>query len=203
MSQVDHATADSDVTKPIDADVKQVLVDNYRQFLGFLERRLGDRTLAEDLVQEAFAKGLPKLEELRDQEAVTAWFYRTLRNAAIDHHRRGQTKDRALARLVNELETSEPAADVHEEACRCVIRLADTLKPQYAEALQRIEIEGLPVKRFAEEQGISANNAAVRVFRARKALRQRVASFCGVCAEHGCFDCTCGSGALSPASNCL
>jgi RNA polymerase sigma-70 factor (ECF subfamily) len=30
------------------------LVDNHRQFLGFLERRLGDRALAEDILQDAF-----------------------------------------------------------------------------------------------------------------------------------------------------
>jgi RNA polymerase sigma-70 factor (ECF subfamily) len=67
-----------------------------------------------------------------------------------------------------------------------------TLKPEYAEALQRIDVEGMPVKAFAEDQGISASNAGVRVFRAREALRRQVVRSCGTCAEHGCVDCTCG-----------
>ena len=46
---------------------------------------------------------------------------------------------------------------------------------------------------FAEEQGISKNNATVRVFRAREALRRQVAVSCGTCAEHGCLSCTCQS----------
>ena len=79
------------------------------------------------------------------------------------------------------------------EACRCVSRLADTLKPEYAQALRRIEVDGIPVTQFAEEQGISKSNAAVRVFRAREALRRQVAVSCGTCAEHGCISCTCGT----------
>jgi RNA polymerase sigma-70 factor (ECF subfamily) len=81
--------------------------------------------------------------------------------------------------------------------CQCVVRPAGSLKPEYAEALQIIEIEGAPVKRYAEQKGLSPGTAAVRVFRAREALKKRVAQSCGVCAEHGCADCTCrpsGSG---------
>jgi RNA polymerase sigma-70 factor (ECF subfamily) len=72
-----------------------------------------------------------------------------------------------------------------------VARLADTLKPEYADALRRIEIESVAVKDYAEANGISANNAGVRIFRAREALRKQVARSCGTCAAHGCLDCTC------------
>lgn len=186
-------TKDSEVTLPLDASVKRVLVENHRAFLSFLERRLGQRELAEDLLQEAFAKALPKLESLRDEESVTAWFYRTLRNATIDHHRRTQAADRGLERLVSELETEDPGGPVQEEACRCVLRLADSLRPSYAQALKRVEVDGIAVKDFAAEQGISENNAAARISRARKALRAQVAVSCGTCAEHGCLDCTCST----------
>ena len=40
-------------------------------------------------------------------------------------------------------------------------RLTETLKPEYAAAIQRVDLEGAPVKTFADEQGITANNAAV------------------------------------------
>jgi RNA polymerase sigma-70 factor (ECF subfamily) len=75
-----------------------------------------------------------------------------------------------------------------------VSRLASTLKPEYAEALQAIEVAGTPVKAFAEQKGLSSNNAAVRVFRAREALKKRVVESCGTCAEHGCMNCTCKAG---------
>ena len=70
---------------------------------------------------------------------------------------------------------------------------AQTLKPEYAEALQAIEVMEHPVKAYAAETGISASNAGVRIFRAREALRQRVKESCGTCATHGCLDCSCQS----------
>lgn len=188
-------TEDEDTVRQADADAKRALVENHQAFRRFLERRLGRRDVAEDILQEAFARSLDKLETLRDGEAAIAWFYRTLRNATIDYFRRAKSSDRALMQFASELETSEePPELVRREVCRCVSRLADTLKPEYALALRRIEVDGLSVVGFAEEQGLSKNNAAVRVFRAREALRRQVAASCGTCAEHGCLDCTCGTG---------
>jgi DNA-directed RNA polymerase specialized sigma24 family protein len=69
--------------------------------------------------------------------------------------------------------------------------LSETLKPEYASALRRIDVEGISVRGYAVELGIAANNAAVRVHRAREALRKLVTMSCGTCAEHGCLDCTC------------
>ena len=53
-------------------------------------------------------------------------------------------------------------------------RLASTLKREYEQAIRRIDIDEVPVQQFAQEAGITANNASVRVFRAREALRNQV-----------------------------
>ena len=169
------------------------LVANHRAFLGFLERRVGSRAEAEDLLQEAFVKGIDRAEPLRDDESVVAWFYRVLRNAVIDRQRRRGAADRALAAFAREVgDESVPPPDVRDAVCQCVRTLATTLKSEYAEALQRVELDGLSVQGFASEAGIAPNNAAVRVHRARAALRKQVMASCGTCAEHGCRDCTCG-----------
>jgi RNA polymerase sigma factor (sigma-70 family) len=168
------------------------LLENHRAFLSYLERRVGNRALAEDILQEAFAKVVARPEQAPTEEAVVPWFYRTLRNAAIDQFRRRGAADRAYKAFARELETHDvPSVEIEREICACVSRLATTLKPEYAEALQAIEVGGTPVKAFAEQKGLSANNAAVRVFRAREALKNRVTESCGTCAEHGCMNCTC------------
>ena len=169
-----------------------VLVENHRAFLRYLERRVGDRALAEDILQEAFAKVVARPEQAPADEGVVPWFYRALRNAAIDQFRRRGAADRAHEAFARELETHEaPTSELEGEICACVSRLAATLKPEYAEALEVIEVGGTPVKAFAEAKGLSSNNAAVRVFRAREALKKRVSESCGVCAQHGCVNCTC------------
>lgn len=181
----------ADDTHP-SSPVLQVLVDNHRQFLAFLERRVGSRAIAEDLLQEAFVRGVDQLGTLRDDESAVAWFYRSLRNAVIDYYRRHARSQKALDSFKQELDEHEdPAPDTRNAVCQCVARLATNLKPEYAEILRRTEVEGATVKDYAEEAGITPNNAAVRAFRAREALRKQVAVSCGTCADHGCLDCTC------------
>jgi RNA polymerase sigma factor (sigma-70 family) len=171
-------------------EVVDKLVANHREFLRFVERRVGDRALAEDIVQDAFVRGLDRGDEIR--ESVLGWFYRVLRNAVIDRQRRQAVADRRLNQLAAELEAEATASDEAARlVCACITRLADTLKPEYAEALRRVELEGMPVKDYAHAVGISSSNAGVRIFRAREALRKQLARSCGTCAEHGCLDCTC------------
>jgi DNA-directed RNA polymerase specialized sigma24 family protein len=115
-----------------------------------------------------------------------------LRNAAIDQFRRRGTASRAVEAFARELEGgTTPEPEIEGEICACVSRLASTLKPESAEALHAIDVQGMPVKTYAERRGLSASNAGVRVFRARAALKKRVTESCGTCAEHGCRNCTC------------
>lgn len=173
--------------------VMHELVAGHREFVAFVERRVGDRTIAEDVVQDAFVKGLERGGDLRADESSRAWFYRVLRNAIIDRHRRSTTAGARLQALVDELQRAESqrAAEADRELCSCIGRLIDTLPPDQATALRRIELDGVAVKDFAVEAGLGESNAGVRVFRARKALREQVTRACGTCAEHGCFDCSC------------
>jgi RNA polymerase sigma factor (sigma-70 family) len=178
---------------PGEPGVLRLLVENHARFLAFLERRVESREVAEDILQEAFVRSLDHTGSLRSAESATAWFYRVLRNAMTDHFRRQDTQGRALDRLAAETEAGEAVSDKDLEAvvCECVLSLVDTLKPEYATALRRVELDGVSVRSYAEETGITAGNAGVRLHRAREALRKQVVRCCGTCLEHGCFDCQC------------
>lgn len=175
------------------ADVVATLVANHRRFLEFLERRVGSRATAEDILQDAFVRGLARIDQLRSDESAVAWFFRLLRNAVADHYRRASGVARATTELDDERAPAAPDAETERAICACVLSLAETLKPEYAAALKRVDVDGIAVQDFASEAGITANNASVRLFRAREALRKRVGATCRTCADHGCLDCTCGS----------
>jgi RNA polymerase sigma-70 factor (ECF subfamily) len=179
--------------------VVHVLTENRLKFVGFVQRQVQSKDLAEDIVQEAFVRGIDRIETLRDEAAIVAWFYRVLRNAVFDYFRRSNVANRGLEALAKEIEHAPTPDEAQEGVCKCVGHLAAKLKPEYAEALQRIEVDGVAVKAFAEERGLSSVNAGVRVFRAREALRRLVHSCCGKCATGGsCLSCTCGGTGSSP-----
>lgn len=174
----------------------QIVVAHYPELLRFLERRVGRRDVAEDILQETIAANLEKLGALRDPGAALGWLYRALRNAANDHHRRTKLVERTHDRIARESEVVQaPAEAVLANPCTCPTRVTDELKPEYADALRNIEIEGASLQSYAEQRSISSGNAGVRVFRAREALRRALALLCGTDAAHGCAACACGTNA--------
>src|SRR5262245_35137027 len=95
-----------------------VLLENHRAFLSYLERRVGDRALAEDILQDAFIKVMDRPEQAPPDEGLVPWFYRTLRNAAIDQFRRRGSASRAMDAFARELEThTAPEPELEGEIC--------------------------------------------------------------------------------------
>lgn len=196
---------DPESSNPLSPAAIQRLVDSHRQFLAFLQARVESRAVAEDILQSAFVRGLERGGEVRDEESAVAWFYRVLRNAVIDHYRHRASTERALESWGKEFLAQEaPEAELKQEICQCVSGLLETLKPEYRDALRVIDIEERSLNDLAQQVGITSGNAAVRVHRAREALRKQVRTVCGSCAEHGCLDCHCkpkGAAGCQPAAS--
>jgi RNA polymerase sigma-70 factor (ECF subfamily) len=174
-----------------DASVpSQVLVEHHARFLAFLRGRVESDAAAEDILQDAYAKSFQKLDQVENDESVVAWFYRLLRNAVVDHYRKARVEQKAKAALEREVEGSfEP--ELKANVCTCVSGVLPTLKPEYAEIVDAVELGGQPIAEVAAKAGVTTNNATVRLHRARAALRKRLVEVCGACSEHGCVDCTC------------
>ncbi len=181
-----------------DARVASILAANRHRFLGFLERRIGRRDLAEEILQDAYLRSIGKGEALRDEESAVAWFYRVLRNTLIDHLRRAGSEARARAafgaEVSNPIDPLYPdLPELHREACQCIGSTLETLKPEYAEAVRTVDLDGGDLASLAASTGISAGNAAVRLHRGRQALRKRMIEICGSCTLQACLDCSCKS----------
>jgi RNA polymerase sigma factor (sigma-70 family) len=170
-------------------EVVRTLVENHDRFLRFLEPRVGSRDAAEDILQAAFVKTLERGDDIREEESAVAWFYRLLRNAVADHYRRHAVDVRALGVKAREPAPADP--ELEKAVCQCVEGILPTLRSEYADILRKVEMEGAAVTDVAKSKNISANNAMVRLHRARKALHGRLVETCGTCTEHGCLDCHC------------
>jgi RNA polymerase sigma-70 factor, ECF subfamily len=173
-------------------EAARLLLENRARFLGFLEGRVGSRALAEEILQDAYARAVERGGQLRDQETVVAWFFRILRNAIVDQGRRHAAADRALERFASERDSATPPdAELERAVCTCVTGVLETLKPEYRDSIQAVDLDGRDLQTFATDAGITRSNAAVRLHRARESLGRRLRQTCGACAEHACVDCTC------------
>ncbi|MES1164224.1 MAG: RNA polymerase sigma factor [Verrucomicrobiota bacterium] len=185
---------DDDATTGLSPAVLQVLTANRDRFLAFLERRVGPPDIAEEILQDAFVRSITRGGALRADESAVAWFYRLLRNAIVDHQRHTSAAQRKLVALGQEAAASGGAApdrELIDTICACVTSLIRTLKPAYAAAIERVDLNGDTLASYAAAAAVTPGNAAVRLFRARQALRRRVEQSCGTCATHGCYQCEC------------
>lgn len=89
-----------------DQDFEQLYADHAQALFGFLAYRTGDRTLAEDLLGEAFERALRSRHRYDPGKAsAKTWLYSIALNCLRDQRRRAQVEARALER------TGAPATD--------------------------------------------------------------------------------------------
>jgi RNA polymerase sigma-70 factor (ECF subfamily) len=174
-----------------DDETIQILLKSHRRFLAFLVPRVGAYEDAEEILQTALAKAVQHEDSL-EKETVVAWFYQVLKNSLADYYRHRGVEKRAMRThrdlaMANQSESAE----LERTVCECFKELLPTLKPEYAEALKTIDLGDATVTDAAKTLGITANNAAVRLHRARLALKKSLEATCKTCAVHGCYDCTC------------
>lgn len=191
LARASMDAAHDEALLPLTDDVVERLVANHRQFLSFLEARVSNRAVAEEILQSAFVRAVERASSIESSESAVAWFYRLLRNALIDHYRSSGAEARAVARHALEKEEGFEL-ELKDAVCECMQRLLPTLKPEYAEMIRRVDLQDGSLASVAKELSITPNNATVRLHRARQALKLRLERSCGTCASHGCLDCTCG-----------
>jgi RNA polymerase sigma-70 factor (ECF subfamily) len=173
------------------SDPLKRIMAHQAKFLGFLSARVEDRAAAEDILQSAYLKAVEHGSEIRDDESTVTWFYRILRNAIIDHYRRNAARTSAHEAFAAEATVSYEA-EVAQTACACIADVIRDLKSEYRIAIEQVDLGGVTVEEFAQSLQTSANNASVRLHRARKTVAKKLTTVCGgACAEHKCLDCTC------------
>lgn len=168
------------------------LLNQRKQFLAFVQRRVGDSGLAEDILQTAYLRAFEHKDDFEPAESAVGWFYRLLRNAVIDNYRRQESKNKALEAWKHELETVvQPPPELESEVCTCLGSIVDGLKSEYSEILRAVDLGEQSAQDFARQHHLSASNAGVRLHRARTSLRKHLIQACGSCAQHGCLNCNC------------
>lgn len=145
--------------------------------------------LAEEAVQQALLKALERLPSLREPKHLSSWFRTIVKNVLTDELRRRQS----LASLEDrDADTPMmPVSESESQSCACILNLMEQIKPDYASLLQAVDVQEQSLSGAAADLGISANNAGVRLHRARKALRRQLATTCGTDSIAACQDCGC------------
>jgi RNA polymerase sigma factor (sigma-70 family) len=142
-------------------------IENEKRLLRFA-RRFGSTHKAEDLVQFAFEKFWLKLKANETIENDLAWFYRVIRNRAIDIFRK-EGREVPFSILEPELESND---DPEQAALnRCLLKVLDDIKYLEKEIVVLKFQEEFSYKEISEITGQSESNIGVIINRTLKKLK--------------------------------
>jgi RNA polymerase sigma-70 factor (ECF subfamily) len=149
----------------------------FDQLYNFAHWLAQDRTEAEDLVQETYAKALKGFSSFQPGTNFRAWMYRILRNTFLT----SRTGLRASASMPldaeDEMEISAgpetPESILIDQSQQQLLQNAiEALPVHFREALLLCEVEEMSYQEIAETLSIPLGTVMSRLSRARKALRE-------------------------------
>jgi RNA polymerase sigma-70 factor (ECF subfamily) len=149
--------------------------------LGYALRLLGERGLAEDVVQEAFMRLHAQFDEVREPRR---WLYRTVHNLSLNQRRQSEkiisldlcADDRALPAA----ETADPEPLPDEQIARLegigLVRLSlETLDERSRELIRLKFNENLSYKEIGTRMGLTIGNVGYLLHHAIKAIAEELA----------------------------
>lgn len=144
---------------------------------GLLLRLTGNRTLADDLGQEAFLRAYRGLERFEGRSRFSTWVYRIAYNVYLNH----RTRTKALGSLPADFEARVAAPDVMESVGRSDLRrdltaAIDQLDERYRAVIVLYYIEDVSYPEIAEVLDLPLGTVKTHLHRARKMLRAQLES---------------------------
>lgn len=141
-------------------DIAKLYEAEYGRLRAIVRRIVGNPSIAEDVVQQAFANILGKANDV--SAPSSAYVASAVRNLALNHlrdsRRRGETgiSDADLERIADGRPTPEMVA-VYRSELRRLLEAVASLSPRRREAFTFNRIEGLSYDEVALRMGISRN----------------------------------------------
>lgn len=175
----------------------QIVVSCQDRLYNAVLRMVGDPEEARDLTQEAFTRGLLKLDSFRGDASPYTWLFRIAVNLAISRLRKvqrhrvfsldrpagngdGRHEDQATA-LVDRLSQDpaggpDSAAEKREQGQQVLAALG-RLDAEYRAVLVMRDVEGFDYQQMADVLGLPLGTLKSRLFRARLALRDELKAY--------------------------
>jgi RNA polymerase sigma-70 factor (ECF subfamily) len=143
------------------------------ELFGFATSALGDRELAEEVVQDVFAQLWRHAEDYDQRRAsVRTWLYAIARNRIIDAHRRAA----ARPKRADDDDSLDTAAEMDSALDHAVLRWQVTaalarLSAPHREVIRLAHYGGLTMREIAERTGVPLGTVKSRTSYALRHLR--------------------------------
>jgi RNA polymerase sigma-70 factor (ECF subfamily) len=162
--------------------IEKIVEELSQPLLRYLQRYVGDRAIADDLLQETLIRIAQGLPAFAGRASVKTWAFSIATRVAADFFR---SPDRRISIVevdeAGDLLDTDRAIDeriILDEMNACVRQVIDSLPGDYRAALVLHDLEGLTAQHIAEISGCSLATAKMRIHRARMRLSEALQREC-------------------------
>lgn len=155
----------------------------------FIAKRVRNGAEVEDLLQEVFLRVHHHVKGLQQPDRVISWVFQITRNVIVDHYRSAQRRREwpagSATDIQEDLDMMSSETEEREdkyELSHCLRPMINRLSPDYREAINLVELEGLTHQEAAAKLGLSVPGMKSRVLRGRQQLRHMLDECCAI--EH-------------------
>ena len=169
---------------------REILSRYERPIFSLVYRMVRDRSLAEDLAQEAFIRAFNALDSYDSRYKFSSWIFKIANNLTIDHLRKKKLdtvsihgsphatseEEQSRTAVVLETETENPEEYVeHRELGGQIEDAIGELRPEYRIAVLLRHVEGYSYDEIAEIMEVPLGTVKTYLHRARNELKEVLA----------------------------
>jgi RNA polymerase sigma-70 factor (ECF subfamily) len=173
VERLDRLAAEAIETFVMDEEAFRAFYDRTaRSVWSYLARITGDRTLADDLLQESYYRFLRAERRFESESHRRNYLFRIATNLAHDRRRRGRHAINVPVPAEHEPGALVDGSDLAAETERRtdLARAMATLKPREREMLWLAYAQGSSHEEIAESLGVRKGSIKILLFRARRRL---------------------------------
>jgi len=165
-------------------NITAIIGDYSKRLLGFIKKRIGNDSDAEDILQDVFYQLAGNTQPI---EQLTAWLFRVARNRIVDVQRKNKPEllDDVFPSsneedmlgwtdLLADLDDTPETAYLRNLFWETLNNALDELPAAQKQVFVLNELEGIPYKEIAEQTGVSVNTLLSRKRYAVLHLRERL-----------------------------
>ena len=166
------------VTPTMPCDLHHLYNAYHKQIRSYINARIQDANLSQDLVQEAFLKVTEFCHKGGACQYPKSFIYRVAQNVLNDHLKKG-----GAIRLTDAQD--RPVEKTGVDFTSCLMKLMEKVPQPYREAVQLADLEQIPQKELAQKFNISLSGMKSRIQRGREKYKKVLEDTCEI--EHDVF----------------
>jgi len=162
----------------VQSKIKHIWDEFNQELLNYIDKRVGNRFDAEDILQETYLKIYKSIEQIEDETKLKSWIYKITRNTIIDYYRTRRESSIDIDQLMIAIPEDDSEINMNDEIASCLGQIMFDLSARDKEIIELHNLNGMKHKEISDKLDISLSSSKMRLKRAKVKLKDILVECC-------------------------